>query len=893
MENLFYEPVLYNGNTVRVANDGNGYIYKYSNNKLQYYKVTVNSNGSLAISTTPISSYPGHKFVEGKFETVENNTAFGYGTISANNQATAFGYNTVASGENATAWGEDSVASGYNSTAWGEDSVASGLSATAWGEVNKATGDAATAWGYYSEANNDEATAFGDYSKANGYAATAWGDSSEAHGDYSTAFGVESKAGGENSLAALGGTTGVYESTDDDGFETYIGGENSVAIGVGAIAKTNDSLALGSGAVADRAAGEGSDKAHHSGYNVATGLESTLTDSVWRSTQSAIAIGDAANGVTRQITGVAAGYEDTDAVNVAQLKQVREVLGSADQGGGFILSASDATNVEQNLGQAIGVIGANDNISTIADTTNKAIKIQLSNNLDLTANGSIIMGNTLVNNNGLSISNGPSITYSGIDAGGKKITNVAAGTDDADAVNVSQLREYVGDQITANDIHVDTSKEYAVVNNKVSVDMVNSEQKLIINDVAASSDVGDINNIKEELHNVDGSKTTVVDAINNVYDKLGDTISEAGKHTGITVNGGISAPVGGEYSEGNLQLAVEDNNGQKTYDIKLNENIDLGRNGSVSVGNTVINNNGLTIENGPSVTSDGIEAGGKKISNVAAGTDDNDAVNVSQLKAVDQIANKNAADINAVNGRINKLGTRINKVGAGAAALAALHPLDFDPDDKLAFSAGVGHYSGENAAAIGAFYRPTEKVMFSVAGSLGNGENMVNAGITFALDKTNNVSNSRTAMAKEIVELRSHVVKQEKQIAELTNLVNKLLGSNVVQSSKNMFPDIPENHWAYEYLDGLAKQGIVAVIDANKAGLMTRHEIAGILDGALQKGYVLDEKVLQEFKNELSRIRIDRVYGKNNEKDNIERVRVNAYTKPYECKDDYGTVIPK
>ena len=154
---------------------------------------------------------------------------------------------------------------------------------------------------------------------------------------------------------------------------------------------------------------------------------------------------------------------------------------------------------------------------------------------------------------------------------------------------------------------------------------------------------------------------------------------------------------------------------------------------SVTAGDTTISDKGLEIKDGPSVTKDGINAGNKKVTNVAAGElseTSKDAVNGSQLYKTNQEV------VNNTN-RINQLGSRVNKVGAGAAALAALHPMDFDPDDKLTFSAGYGNYGGENAAAIGAYYRPDEKVMFSVGGTVGNGENMVNAGVSFSLDRTN------------------------------------------------------------------------------------------------------------------------------------------------------------
>ena len=253
--------------------------------------------------------------------------------------------------------------------------------------------------------------------------------------------------------------------------------------------------------------------------------------------------------------------------------------------------------------------------------------------------------------------------------------------------------------------------------------------------------------------------------------------------------------------------------------------------------------------------------------------------------------------IQSINQDISKLSGRVNKVGAGAAALAALHPLDFDPDDKLSFSAGVGNYGGETATALGAFYRPNEKVMISAAGTMGNGENMVNMGVSFALDKTNNVSNSRTAMAREIVDLHAHVARQEQalarqdqQIAQLVAMVNQLTGNTMsYEVNKDIiFPDVPENHWAYEYIHSLAAKGIIeGYPDGNFGGnrTMTRYEFATMLYKAMQKGAVLSEQIRQEFNAELGRIRVDRIKGADSDTNKIERVRVNADVD----RDDYGS----
>ena len=262
---------------------------------------------------------------------------------------------------------------------------------------------------------------------------------------------------------------------------------------------------------------------------------------------------------------------------------------------------------------------------------------------------------------------------------------------------------------------------------------------------------------------------------------------------------------------------------------------------------------------------------------------------------IDDIASKEQNDrdhaefrkhFNELDHRVDSLGSRVDKVGAGAAALAALHPMDFDPDDKLTFAAGYGNYKGKNAAAVGAFYRPDEKVMLSVGGTFGNGENMVNAGISFSLDRTARVSNSRTAMAKEIVDLRANV-------ANLTALVGQLtagMGGTIEMDRMKLFPDVPENHWAYEYIGRLAAAGIVegypdGMFNGNR--MMSRYEFAAMLYRALEKGVKLDHKLVREFEPEMGRIHVARISGADGDRGKIERVRVYGG----DNRDHYGSKL--
>ena len=316
---------------------------------------------------------------------------------------------------------------------------------------------------------------------------------------------------------------------------------------------------------------------------------------------------------------------------------------------------------------------------------------------------------------------------------------------------------------------------------------------------------------------------------------------------------------------------------------------------AVTAGKTSISDEGVKVDGKTYISANGLNANDKKVTNVADGKvekDSKDAINGGQLhqakadinNRIDGVENQVISNSN----RINQLGSRVNKVGAGAAALAALHPMDFDPDDKLTFSAGYGNYGGENAAAIGAYYRPDEKVMFSVGGTVGNGENMVNAGISFALDRTNHVSNSRTALAREVIDLRGQLAVMGAKMAKM----EKALGM-LDETKTKLFPDIPANHWAYEYIAKLAGNGYIeGYPDGNFGGdrLMTRYEFAAMLYRAIENGAALEEKIIKEFEPELGRIRVDRISGEDGDRDKIERVRVND-TKGE--RDHYGNKLAK
>lgn len=454
----------------------------------------------------------------------------------------------------------------------------------------------------------------------------------------------------------------------------------------------------------------------------------------------------------------------------------------------------------------------------------------------------------------------------------RQITNVAAGSEDTDAVNVAQLKKALEsiDVDAGTGIKVDKITKDGKTTYKISTNIVGSEtptDKTTVDKTTVTTN-------QTDTGNTDTSQGTTTGTITKTGETV--TVSTETKATHFGADGNQKADVkpggtlnvNGDGSNILTSISTSTSDNSSSIKVKLNKDItvDSVTANSVKVGDTSITTDGLTIKDGPSITKTGINGGDKKVTHVAAGDiseKSTDAVNGSQLFATNQQVVQNAQSI-------NKLGNRINKVGAGAAALAALHPLDFDPDDKWDFAAGYGNYNGENAAAIGAYYRPNEDTMFSVGGSFGNGENMVNAGVSLKLGQGNHVSTSKVAMAKEIKDLRK----------ELEGLKSALLdvnaGKKLDTSKLQLFPDVPKNHWAYEYVSTLKGNGVLTGYpDGEFKGdrPMTRYEFATMLYKAMLEGATLSDKILKEFAPELERFTVDTVHQDKDGKPTVERVR--------------------
>ena len=373
-----------------------------------------------------------------------------------------------------------------------------------------------------------------------------------------------------------------------------------------------------------------------------------------------------------------------------------------------------------------------------------------------------------------------------------------------------------------------------------------------------------------------GSKNTVSDANNTVI--VGDNHKVTGANNAViigssdavtttTVNDAVAIGHNTEVSkEGGVALG----SGSKAT-------VAAGEVGYDILTNAPSTNTSATWKSTASAVSVG-DAGNnvtRQITSVAAGTNDTDAVNVAQLK---QLRNNIGGDITNINGTVSRLDKRVNKAVAGSAALAALHPLDFDPDAKWDFAAGYGHYHNGNAAALGAFYRPNEDVQLSVGSTVGNGETVVNAGLSVKVGAHSNVSRSRVAIGKEVLELKKTVALQNAQIQKLTTLLNGVAGTNMKADRTTLFPDVPSNHWAYEAVSDLSRRGLVEGYPDGTFGgdrMLTRYEFAQIVYRAIQNGVQVNEQLVTEFSPEMALFRVDTVAKNHQGEPTIERVRVN------------------
>lgn len=709
---------------------------------------------------------------------------------------------------------------------------------------------------------------------------------------------------------------GVRQNANNDGLEIVMTDTpDFTKVTVGEGTDTNSKITIGKQTVTGKKA-DGSDADKPQTGNYITGLDNKAWDK----------------------DNVVADRAATE----GQLKDAINDISGKDKGG-FGLADEKGSTVKKNLGETIAVKGDDKNIET--KVNGDALEVSLKKDVVLGDDGSLKAGNTTINGDGVETNKvkvgNITITDQGINGGSKQITNIGSGIDgkqyatvgDNNAASIGDVKKIAGEEagkaaeaiksksgknITVKDDHTvnlndnitlgdetDASKQVSIDGNGAKVTAGDGANKVTVDGskgqvVIGSGDsamtlgkqantAGDSNpengnylngldNKKWDGEHIQSGRAATEDQLKTVSDKVnsgrkfqGDDGKDVTVDLGKTLNikGGATAV----SDANNVGIVRGDDN---TLNVRLAK--DLTGLNSVTTGNTTINNSGLTVkgdDNHKDITihQDNVNMGGNKVSGVADGKvskDSTDAVNGSQLWQRDQA-------INGLSGSVNKLGTRIDRVGAGSAALAALHPLDFDPDDKWDFAAGYGNYRGANAAAVGAYYRPNEDTMFSIGGSFGGGENMFNAGVSIKLGQGNHISTSRVAMAKEMEAMRRHMAEQDALIAKLESMHGMAEGPE----KSALFPDVAENHWAYQYVTVLAKKGLLeGYPDGEFKGdrMMTRYEFAAIVYRIVESGAgSMDpelSKLVKEFSPELQYIRIDTIHRDDNGQPTVQRVRV-------------------
>ena len=876
----------------------------------------------------------------------------GYNNVSNGEYGFVLGSNNTAetAATSSLAFGDGNTVKHANSMAFGQGNLSDGENSFVGGDKAKAVGRDTFAFGSSAEALTEYTIAIGSQARTIGYNTLAIGNGATVSGPSSIAIGRTNNVTGENSVA-IGANNGTIKgeqavvvgynnkmTTADQ--EQLIFGSNSVTSGQGSIvvgthgqATAVDALALGNNTIADVQNGVaiGTNSVTESAVGTSNIKDNTTDIRFSNSTyagstpDSVVSFGTngrtGAGGVTsytRQLQNVAAGRvssASTDAINGSQLYDValeaQKYNTMADGSNTTVVATDNAygrkefkVNVNKDLvDMNSAAFGKNTDDKHTVVNTDGTIVFDGDKDTKYGANGLTIedrnnLDTASYNINGMTASdaNGTvSFTTTNIDAGNNQIHNVKAGTAGTDAVNVDQMNKAIeankAVESVVADNQVDNIAAVRVTNGKSTGD-ANAQYGVYV----SRSTVDAIAKASNRFAGDDVINVTRWDAPANVADLTTFKYNgeKAATKTPLTykANGKDAKQVmladGLDFINGKNTTVTTDANGVVKYSV--NDNL----NGMKSVnfdGGTTVNNDGLTINNGPSVTKDGIDAGNKTITNVAPGrveAGSTDAINGSQLNdAAQRISNRYDAAI-ANNQR------EISKVGARAAAMANLHYQDFNADDKWSFAAGYGHYKGENAGALGVAYQPNENTMISVSSTIGK-DAMIGAGVSMKFGKSSKMNaNKQVAMAKEIQELRAIVAAQN---AKIDALVDHAMGKNEAITDV-VFPDVPENHWAYMMVQDLAYKGIVVGYpDNNFSGdrTLTRYEFAVALDRAISAGYMNPElgRAIKEFKPELDsiyanmRFRVDRESGKDGSVNKVERVRVNKDS----ARDNYGTIV--
>ena len=802
--------------------------------------------------------------------------------IGSNNTAEAGATSSFVLGDTNTVKQANSFAFGQGNTSDGENSFVGGDKA-------KAVGRDTFAFGSSAEALTEYTIAIGSQARTIGYNTLAIGNGATVSGPSSIAIGRTNNVTGENSVA-IGANNGTIKgeqavvvgynnkmTTADQ--EQLIFGSNSVTSSQGSIvvgthgqATAVDTVALGNNTIADVQNGVaiGTNSVTESAVGTSNIKDNTTDIRFSNSTyagsnpDSVVSFGTngraGAGGVTsytRQLQNVAAGRvssTSTDAINGSQLYDVAleaQKYNTLVDGSNTTVESKDnafgrkeyKVNVNKDLvdmnSASFGKVTddvhsyiGKDKAHFFDGTTSTNTKVDANGmkleNTDNLDTAEYTMDGMIANSNGKSIS----FTTNGISAGDQNINNVKTGVADTDAVNVKQLKDSISTESVISDNQVDNIAAVRVTNGKST---------------------GDAN----AQYGVYVSKNTVTDIAKAANKFEGDSVIK------------VETTTGANHTADTTTFKFDGNEAAKVLPISYKAN-----GGTV---NKVMADEGFNFVNGNHI-------------NASVGADGLVRFDLDQ-----NIPNQINSNTNAINGLSDKVAKnhKISERGiAGTAALAALHPLDFDPDHKLDVMAGYGHFHGSNSVALGAAYRPNEDLMFTVGSTVGNGDTVVNAGISYKVGAKSGVSRSKVSVAKDVADMKREMEAMKAQNAKITAILNAVLGADLPEDQTNMFPDVPANHWAYEAVNDMAKRGLViGYEDGQFKGdrTMTRYEFAMIVERAIQKAKELntsiDGRLVDEFKPELLRFEIEK-------NGSLERVHTLKSNKEIQ-RDSYGTIITK
>ena len=873
-----------------------------------------------------------------------NNTVTGgfgseaYGKDNTVTATSAFtvGFKNEVSGANSIVYGHENKATGANSIAGGEKSEAKGYSSVAIGSSAQAVSDYSYAIGSQARANGNNTVAVGNGSYASNTNALAVGYDTAAGGKDSIAVGSFVKSNSNNNVAI--GTSVTTNSNDSVGIGTAVTtkSNNSVGIGNNVVNNLSNSIGIGNGVATD-----------FNTIGIGNGVETKVKDTiavgngVISKGESSVAIGNAihADGVRTVNIGT-----NVSATGVSSIVVGRDTTVNGDDT--TVVGANNGTiDADQSA-----VYGYNNKV-----LDNSKEQLIFGSNSQTGAQGAVAFGThasataidalAFGNNTVADVQNGVAIGTNSVTESPVGTTNIKDNTTDIRFSN-STYAGSTPDSVVSFGTHGRAGAGGVTEYTRQLQNLAAGRVSATSTDGINGSQLYDVA-LEAQKHNtlVDGTNTTVTSQDNNFGRKeYKVNVNHDLTNMNSVQFGTVNDPQRNFVTKDGMHVFngnVNTNYGPNGIKIENTDNLDTAE---YTMDGININSNGKNVRFG----TDGISAGDQIINNVKAGVADTDAVNVFQLKRVQSnVANNtsrindlgqkmttNTADIRTINhtlgdheGRItvlegnvqaldNKINTTANntlnqsksytdsqaaKVGANAAALSALHPLDFNADEKWQFSVGFGNYKGKNATALGAFYQPNENVLLSVGTTLGTGENMINAGATVRFGSHSSMTtNKQVAVAKEVQDLKLQLSAISQKY---DNLVKNLSAQKAGQDVDFEYSDLPKDHWAYDFVKKLSDKGYLnGYPDGTFKGnaKMTRYEFAAALWRAVNNGAIIDSqmaKAIKEFEpeleevNKIMRYRIDTVAGKDNSVHKTERLRVNKNDDPFTHmkRDDYGT----